>query len=135
MEFGPVENNFNMSEESVNVERQSPEQDPGRPTRLGFEHIVPGADFSGSETDRHPDIPAFDLNQQSMAGYRRQAAARRKGPGQRKEVAPTSSMIERTDRKESGLRHLLGEEAHPLVSAIVRRDIEKLCQGEMIFTH
>ena len=132
-ELGTVENNNPNPPDTENQTKENTGDHPSVRPRLSFEHIIPGAIPDQPEPDRDPDIPAFDLNQQSLAGYRRHAAARRKGPAQRQNNASKGFPLPTPPKKGSGVLGLFDQEAHPLVAAIVRRDIEKLCRGELVF--
>ena len=101
---------------------------------LGFYEIVPGDIENETESERHPDIPRFDLNRQSMAAHRRMATARRKGPGNRKAPAPAHDAAAPAWTPVSAISGLFSPRPDPLIVAIVRRDIQRLCRGEAVFT-
>ena len=112
--------------------------------RLGFHEIVPGSDHDASQSqDPEINIPEFDLSRQLMVEERRESAARRQGPGQRRETEPSPDPVtpEAHRREEpaevapgpaqarvSAYRHPVIQR-HAIVEEIVRRDIQRLCMA------
>ena len=122
------------------------EQDYAGAPRLGFHEIVPGHDSGLPQQDQAQDIqiPEFDLSQHLMANQRLEAAARRQGPGQKRESAANHQPIEcaapvsqeaatavsaPVQDRVSAYRHPVIQR-HAIVEEIVRRDIQRLCMGQ-----
>ena len=120
------------------------EQEAASP-RLGFHEIVPGYD-GGVPQDQHPEIsiPEFDVSRQLLVDERRESAARRQGPGQKRESTPEARPNEfapptfddeipqaasnRANAQVSAYRNPVIQR-HAIVEDIVRRDIQRLCMG------
>jgi hypothetical protein len=127
-----------------NLRPRNEEDNTGAP-RLGFHEIVPGHDRGLPQQDQDIQIPEFDLSQHLMTDQRLEAAARRQGPGQKRDSAANGQAIEcaapvsqeaatavsaPVQDRTSAYRHSVIQR-HAIVEEIVRRDIQRLCMGQM----
>lgn len=114
----------------------------GDAVRLGFHEIVPGLSSASEEDhgpqDTAPPIPEFNLERQMMALHRRATAAKRKGPGQRKqaEVKPAPVVQDaRLERRNTAWATSSVPRYNPVIADIVARDLARLCGGANIVNH
>lgn len=114
--------------------------------RLGFHEIVPGYDGEMPlDHNAESSIPKFDLSRQLLVDERRESAARRQGPGQKRESVQVNSApigsaelspeegpalvsSPRAESRVSAYRHPVIQR-YAIVEDIVRRDIERLCMA------
>ncbi len=123
-------------------ERQTDDRKPSRkPDILRARDIIPGSDNPAPKAEgvSNTDIPRFDLAEDIMAEFRKQAAGRRKRPGtlQPADISPIprpAPDLKTVGHPQSkyGFSNGFSTASDPIIANIVARDIERLCRGLLI---